>query len=147
MIRRPPRSTLFPYTTLFRSISKSPSRLVWKAILLPSGDHAGAAFNARGPLVSGTKLVPATFVRKICMLLASPLEKAICGDLTHETSKATRAVSYTGITTDRGLPPVTMQLDETSASETLRVPEVTGDTVTAPFDATAPTGSPSTKTV
>src|SRR2546426_7709243 len=77
------------------------------------------------------------------MLLASPLEKAICGDLTHETSKATRAVSYTGITTDRGLPPVSMQLDETSASETLRVPEVTGDTVTAPFDATAPTGSPS----
>src|SRR5258708_39714074 len=27
MIRRPPRSTLFPYTTLFRSISSRPSRL------------------------------------------------------------------------------------------------------------------------
>src|SRR2546429_3627224 len=27
MIRRPPRSTLFPYTTLFRSIRKSGSRL------------------------------------------------------------------------------------------------------------------------
>src|SRR2546425_10909871 len=26
MIRRPPRSTLFPYTTLFRSLSKSPVR-------------------------------------------------------------------------------------------------------------------------
>src|ERR1019366_6960763 len=25
MIRRPPRSTLFPYTTLFRSVSSSPS--------------------------------------------------------------------------------------------------------------------------
>src|SRR3712207_8598972 len=25
MIRRPPRSTLFPYTTLFRSIAKAPS--------------------------------------------------------------------------------------------------------------------------
>src|SRR2546426_10276333 len=25
MIRRPPRSTLFPYTTLFRSIKKNPS--------------------------------------------------------------------------------------------------------------------------
>src|SRR2546422_3737363 len=25
MIRRPPRSTLFPYTTLFRSIAESPS--------------------------------------------------------------------------------------------------------------------------
>src|SRR5258707_6229272 len=30
MIRRPPRSTLFPYTTLFRSL------LVWKS-LLPAG--------------------------------------------------------------------------------------------------------------
>src|SRR5256885_5549611 len=27
MIRRPPRSTLFPYTTLFRSRSASPARL------------------------------------------------------------------------------------------------------------------------
>src|SRR2546426_1693977 len=26
MIRRPPRSTLFPYTTLFRSLSQSPTR-------------------------------------------------------------------------------------------------------------------------
>src|SRR3712207_8996593 len=27
MIRRPPRSTLFPYTTLFRSLKKSPATL------------------------------------------------------------------------------------------------------------------------
>src|SRR3712207_6883307 len=27
MIRRPPRSTLFPYTTLFRSIGENPARL------------------------------------------------------------------------------------------------------------------------
>src|SRR5690348_18188141 len=27
MIRRPPRSTLFPYTTLFRSCSRSPQQL------------------------------------------------------------------------------------------------------------------------
>src|SRR2546422_8465117 len=26
MIRRPPRSTLFPYTTLFRSLSRAPAR-------------------------------------------------------------------------------------------------------------------------
>src|SRR2546430_3555019 len=32
MIRRPPRSTLFPYTTLFRSRRKSPSivRMPWR---------------------------------------------------------------------------------------------------------------------
>src|SRR3989441_6104376 len=38
MIRRPPRSTLFPYTTLFRSIHPTPSgapmgRLVFAAVL------------------------------------------------------------------------------------------------------------------
>src|SRR5438552_17626502 len=30
MIRRPPRSTLFPYTTLFRSIQLHLQRLVWR---------------------------------------------------------------------------------------------------------------------
>src|SRR2546430_12684819 len=30
MIRRPPRSTLFPYTTLFRSLASPPSRLTAK---------------------------------------------------------------------------------------------------------------------
>src|SRR3712207_8021341 len=29
MIRRPPRSTLFPYTTLFRSFNTPPHRLTW----------------------------------------------------------------------------------------------------------------------
>src|SRR2546430_10304944 len=29
MIRRPPRSTLFPYTTLFRSIWRAPVRIVF----------------------------------------------------------------------------------------------------------------------
>src|SRR5256885_9607245 len=30
MIRRPPRSTLFPYTTLFRSVSLRVSRCCWR---------------------------------------------------------------------------------------------------------------------
>src|SRR5438034_8713853 len=29
MIRRPPRSTLFPYTTLFRSLVETPLDVVW----------------------------------------------------------------------------------------------------------------------
>src|SRR5258705_2747229 len=36
MIRRPPRSTLFPYTTLFRSVLHTHS--VWSTVL--SGSHA-----------------------------------------------------------------------------------------------------------
>src|SRR3712207_7799364 len=43
MIRRPPRSTLFPYTTLFRSApSESISRFVWRtASRAPPRDHEG----------------------------------------------------------------------------------------------------------
>src|SRR3712207_8491477 len=40
MIRRPPRSTLFPYTTLFRSRRPQPGRLVAPP---QGGDRPGAA--------------------------------------------------------------------------------------------------------
>src|SRR2546429_2694843 len=30
MIRRPPRSTLFPYTTLFRSLENAPEEMGWE---------------------------------------------------------------------------------------------------------------------
>src|SRR3712207_6932173 len=42
MIRRPPRSTLFPYTTLFRSLAKpgSAGRAQAKTIKLRFGRHA-----------------------------------------------------------------------------------------------------------
>src|SRR3712207_7662847 len=44
MIRRPPRSTLFPYTTLFRSLAgKSPG--------IPVRAHAREAGSERGPRV------------------------------------------------------------------------------------------------
>src|SRR5258708_9780190 len=47
MIRRPPRSTLFPYTTLFRSQVSSPRRIKGKpsiqlhpeSIVMPNGDR------------------------------------------------------------------------------------------------------------
>src|SRR2546430_11618987 len=43
MIRRPPRSTLFPYTTLFRSLAEGPRGL--KAFLLFDGE----LLRAEGP--------------------------------------------------------------------------------------------------
>src|SRR5258708_31991537 len=48
MIRRPPRSTLFPYTTLFRSSNRLPSTLPTAAPHIPGeiksgiGDHDAA---------------------------------------------------------------------------------------------------------
>src|SRR2546430_11488537 len=47
MIRRPPRSTLFPYTTLFRSVTgRSP---LARPGLLCTGAHAGAQNSAMLP--------------------------------------------------------------------------------------------------
>src|SRR5690349_5939643 len=42
MIRRPPRSTLFPYTTLFRSPAEAPDDETWRAQVL-----AGESFGRR----------------------------------------------------------------------------------------------------
>src|SRR5256885_10952375 len=59
MIRRPPRSTLFPYTTLFRSedircycLSATDGKLQWK-----SGQLAGMSFNNYYPLVVGGMVI------------------------------------------------------------------------------------------
>src|SRR3712207_7398873 len=56
MIRRPPRSTLFPYTTLFRSLHASrcaeePGRSLWRAteVLGAAVDLAPDAPHARAP--------------------------------------------------------------------------------------------------
>src|SRR5687767_15816874 len=57
MIRRPPRSTLFPYTTLFRSVRAPDGRL-----LEPGGqllfDFAAAGAGAGGGSGSGTAPLP-----------------------------------------------------------------------------------------
>src|SRR3712207_8864943 len=67
MIRRPPRSTLFPYTTLFRSLVQSPqpatvvasrsSRQSYSAPGSASNDQAGFRF-PRG--LAGDEVMPVT---------------------------------------------------------------------------------------
>src|SRR3712207_7390024 len=50
MIRRPPRSTLFPYTTLFRSLDRFREYVAFVDGALRS---AGTPFTAPGPLFPG----------------------------------------------------------------------------------------------
>src|SRR5258708_26419458 len=58
MIRRPPRSTLFPYTTLFRSLSTDcwcePSKMYWK--INPNGveilDRKSTRLNSSHQIIS-----------------------------------------------------------------------------------------------
>src|ERR1051325_4684657 len=52
MIRRPPRSTLFPYTTLFRSVRRHGSRVIsarWAWLAGFAGGITSALFGAGGP--------------------------------------------------------------------------------------------------
>src|SRR5258708_26466576 len=49
MIRRPPRSTLFPYTTLFRSRPAGGRRRRALGLPGPCGDRAHASRGHRGP--------------------------------------------------------------------------------------------------
>src|SRR5438309_2920994 len=52
MIRRPPRSTLFPYTTLFRS-SRIPARLTFlKPLSAAFAIGTGGPFGAEGPIIA-----------------------------------------------------------------------------------------------
>src|SRR5258708_22940274 len=49
MIRRPPRSTLFPYTTLFRSLSvRLPSRRISGLCLAPTKTGDGRLWKQKG---------------------------------------------------------------------------------------------------
>src|SRR2546430_15801259 len=55
MIRRPPRSTLFPYTTLFRSVRRADARVQQPQIVVDLGHGAdgGARVMARRLLLDG----------------------------------------------------------------------------------------------
>ena len=55
MIRRPPLSTLFPYTTLFRSAARNQDAVVFAELRAAMGAERGDAFDAFGtapPLLS-----------------------------------------------------------------------------------------------
>src|SRR2546422_5586573 len=53
MIRRPPRSTLFPYTTLFRSLAEFPIALGQQISLLRFGSAPRGAANDAGRGANG----------------------------------------------------------------------------------------------
>src|SRR2546430_3881423 len=54
MIRRPPRSTLFPYTTLFRSVVRSPPPAAERTTWRPSRQYTSAA--PEGPMSSASRV-------------------------------------------------------------------------------------------
>src|SRR5260370_6116781 len=67
MIRRPPRSTLFPYTTLFRSPLghdrgvRALRRQIAAAFAVPLGAHPRNSSSARGPAVAAARSASPTW--------------------------------------------------------------------------------------
>src|SRR2546430_13745860 len=79
MIRRPPRSTLFPYTTLFRSSKRSPRHLFFyrpQMVRLPPLERIGP----HGPMrvERAIKLLP---VGAISITVRAPFEVGAVEDL------------------------------------------------------------------
>src|SRR2546430_7053407 len=82
MIRRPPRSTLFPYTTLFRSYGARPlKRAIQQQIENPlaskilQGEFAPRSEEHTSELQSQSNLV--------CRLLLEKKKKTLCTNMTH----------------------------------------------------------------
>src|SRR3712207_7218930 len=57
MIRRPPRSTLFPYTTLFRSVRRSEGRTILCEVLWPAAPLVDGVSNPEVAVAFGADLV------------------------------------------------------------------------------------------
>src|SRR2546429_2419431 len=55
MIRRPPRSTLFPYTTLFRSLARALGLTVARPTVLLASRVPPPVPGPRGPLLDGDR--------------------------------------------------------------------------------------------
>ena len=78
MIRRPPRSTLFPYTTLFRSLEKKITDFnLWKdSIVLITSDHGvsvGEKFGERRSEEHTSELQSLAYL--VCRLLLEKKKK------------------------------------------------------------------------
>src|SRR4051794_41556146 len=78
MIRRPPRSTLFPYTTLFRSISESVNFCVMEAIKLCRLDTPIIFIEARINLIG---------ISNLQSFIASMTQKLTLSDISDERSE------------------------------------------------------------
>src|SRR5260370_27188797 len=74
MIRRPPRSTLFPYTTLFRSLSFA--GLLWESNYGREKRHYSARGAARGPRSEEHTSELQSHLNLVCRLLLEKKKKS-----------------------------------------------------------------------
>src|SRR2546428_10018580 len=96
MIRRPPRSTLFPYTTLFRSVAVVERAIADRGDVVQVEDAAGAARVRRGTLVvcGGHDGAAAHF--RLKQVDAAADEDVAAGDVGKVQHKGRRAITGEG---------------------------------------------------
>src|SRR3712207_8419027 len=88
MIRRPPRSTLFPYTTLFRSLYYAlGDDNVFAIVDLPSHVHAASL----GAAASASGLVE---TRTVSLLTVAEMDKALGEDRSEEHTSELQSRQY-----------------------------------------------------
>src|SRR2546430_4223635 len=91
MIRRPPRSTLFPYTTLFRSRTRERALLMAKELGLDQGvRHRAAVDSDKRLFASGAQLRSEEHTSElqsqsnlVCRLLLEKKKHQLCSPLLH----------------------------------------------------------------
>src|SRR5258708_8895509 len=71
MIRRPPRSTLFPYTTLFRSVIQRSTQLVWMLLARAAFAGTAATLETNATLQNAFRIKVGTLDRKSTRLNSS----------------------------------------------------------------------------
>src|SRR3712207_7899364 len=87
MIRRPPRSTLFPYTTLFRSPEID--------LTVGAGAYAVARFNSPAPRVDGERVSPTTVRSEEHTSELQSRQYLVCRLLLEKKKKATYTYIHT----------------------------------------------------
>src|SRR3712207_1161454 len=84
MIRRPPRSTLFPYTTLFRSTTEETIDVVRMVLTGQVGPEVVGLINSHGPLavgLSGEDGGLFTAARTAAIVDGEPVDVGLVGDV------------------------------------------------------------------
>src|SRR3989454_5682373 len=88
MIRRPPRSTLFPYTTLFRSFSSYPETFAWRF---------GLSWTLFNGFLREQSQVSASVTRDIATAQAADARRQVNAQLTQQLAALFTAYAQTAI--------------------------------------------------
>src|SRR5258706_2518863 len=99
MIRRPPRSTLFPYTTLFRSIPAVAARIAWAALIVVPLSTAPKLLGADSGTPSSTSSTSLSADQVVDNLVRKNQERAQA--LLHSDATRVYHLVYRGFPGDR----------------------------------------------